>query len=288
MPEINRQYMLAPTFKDAALEKELNDNGYVYLPGFLPREEIAALMATYHANHKERERPFWNSHNDLPLASGVSISDQIRALMQPRLDAIFNDWFFPFAQFIVLNPKQNHHFAVHRDDSIFDEEQIQYRQLWMPLVDLTTENGTLYMVPKSHKLFTDKKPSFVKWPYEYLIPALEPEFVTYYAKAGDLLIWIDKTLHGSYENNSNESRPAFQGGVIHRDVKPVFHRYVRERDEVEIYQVDTDFFLHKEFLDPASFSKYPLLRTEKYSYKKITDADVKAFYAAQHSSLLTP
>jgi hypothetical protein len=275
--------MLIPTFKDESLEKELNENGYVVIPGFLKKEEVDLLLSTYNANHTERDLPFWNSHNDLPHESGVAISDQIKALMQSGLDNLFNDWSFPFAQFIVLNPTRKHQFTVHRDDSIFDEKKVQYRQLWMPLIDLSPENGVLYMVPKSHKLFTDKKPSMIKWPYEYLIPSLEPEYRTIYAKAGDLFIWIDKTLHGSYENLSDHSRPAFQGGVIHKDARPLFYRYRPEHDTVETYQVDALFFLNKEYLYPESFAKYPLLNTEKYSYKHITPQEVKEFFAKEKS-----
>jgi hypothetical protein len=280
-PAKSNKNMLIPTFKDEALEKEMNENGFVVIPRFLKKEGIDHLMSIYQANKPEGALSFWNSHNDLPHVSGLEISDQIRSMMEPGLDKLFNDWMFPFAQFIVLNPTGEHKFRIHRDDTIFDEEKVQYRQLWMPLVDLTTTNGALYIVPKSHKLFTDKMPSMIQWPYEYLIPSLEPEYRTIYAKAGDLIIWTDKTLHGSTENISDQGRPVCQGGIIHRDARPLFCRYRPEHDDVETYQVDTLFFRDKEYLNPGAFAKYPLLKTEKYSYKQISDNDVKEFFAQE-------
>ena len=270
--------MLAATFKNPAFEQELNDNGFVVILGFLPQEDIDRLLTLYKANHNERVIGCWNSLYDLPVGAGADLSAQIREVTEPHLDKLFNDWKFPSALFIVKNPGQEHESLVHRDDTVFDEEQVQYRQCWVPLIDLTTENGALYMVPKSHKLFTDSRPMFAKWPYEHLRPRLEQEFEVLYAKAGDLVVYLEKTLHGSFKNVSNETRPVFQGGVIHKDVRPLYTRYVAERNEVENYEVDMQFFFNKEYMNPVIDKKYPLVKVEKYTTTEITEAQLDEFF----------
>ncbi len=280
--------MLAPTFKDEKLEQEINDKGFVVIPSFLAKEEVDKLLLIYNTSHKEREIGCWNSLYDLPTGIGEEISTQIKNVAEPHLDKLFNDWQFPSALFIVKNPGQNHESLVHRDDTLHDEAEVQYRQCWVPLVDLTTENGALYMVPKSHQLFTDSRPMFSKWPYEHLRPRLAQEFETIYAKAGDLIVYLDKTLHGSYKNTSNETRPVFQGGVMHKHALPLYTRYVADRNEVEIYQVDPQFFFNKEYMNPVVNKKYPLLKVEKYITTEITEAQVDDFFSKHlHSEEVT-
>ncbi len=272
--------MLAATFIDSKLEEEINDKGFVVIPNFIPKNEIEYLLNLYKENHKEKIIGCWNSLYDLPIGNGFTISEKITDLVNPYLQNLFKDWKFPVALFIVKNPGQNHESLIHRDDSMHDEEKIQYRQCWVPLVDITADNGALYVIPKSHKLFTDPRPMFAKWPYEHLRTRLEKEFLPIYVKAGDLIVYLDKTLHGSYKNVSSETRPVFQGGIMHKDATPLFTRYIKERNEVESYEVDTKFFFNKEFNKPVIDKKYPLVKTEKYKTTEITEADIDSYYGA--------
>lgn len=277
--------MLAATFIDPKLEEEITENGFVVIPNFLPKEEIDYLLDVYKQNHKEREIGCWNSLYDLPIGSGAEISEKITALAKPHFEKLFKDWKFPVALFIVKNPGQGHESIVHRDDSIHDEEKVQYRQCWVPLVDITDTNGVLYVVPKSHKIFTDTRPFFAKWPYYHLTDRLKHEFLPIYAKAGDLVIYLERTLHGSFENVSNETRPVFQGGIMHKDAIPVYMRYKEDKGLVELYEVDMNFFLNKEYNNMTiDTTKYPLIRTEKYLNKEITEADLDKFYATLKTS----
>ena len=270
--------MLAANFIDSNLESEITQNGYVVIPNFLNREEVNYLYEVYTNYHNEREIGCWNSLYDLPLGYGMEISEKITALAQQKLGNYFKNWKFPVANFIVKNPGQGHESLVHRDDSMHDESQIQYRQCWVPLVDLTPENGALYVVPGSHRLFTDERPMFARWPFEHLRPRLEKEFVPIYAKAGDMIVYLEKTLHGSPKNFTNEPRPVFQGGVMHQDATPLFTKYIKETNEVESYDVDLNFFLNKEYLKPVVDAKYPLVKRVKFEVQEISEADIDLFY----------
>ena len=119
---------------------------------------------------------------------------------------------------------------------------------------------------------------FAQWPYNHLRPRLEKEFLPVYPKAGDLVVYLDKTLHGSFKNISSDTRPVFQGGIMHKDATPLYTKYVEERNEVESYEVDTNFFFNKEFNKPFIDKKYPLIRTEKYKRTEITEDDLDRYY----------
>lgn len=271
--------MLKPAFIDPQLEETINEQGYVIIPGFLNNEQIQHLLQVYKTHHHENTVGCWNSIYDLPVGPGKVISDEITRTVNPLLDQYFTDWKFPVAIFIVKNPGAGHESHVHRDDSMHDETQVQYRQCWVPLVDITPDNGTLYMVPGSHQLFTDERPMFAPWPHAHLRQRLESEYVPIYPKAGDLVVYFEKTLHGSFLNNTGETRPVFQGGIMHKDAVPWYTRYVPEKNVVESYEVDMDFFFEKKFADKEVDAKYPLVRTEPYNPPHVTVADVDAFYS---------
>jgi hypothetical protein len=273
--------MLKPEFKDELLEEQINHQGYVVIPGFLSSEQLYELQALYRASHSESACGCWNSIYDLPTGQGKAISDVITSTIKPNIEALFKDCNMPVAIFIVKNPGQGHESLVHRDDTMHDETKAQYRQCWVPLVDIIPENGPLYVVPRSHTLFTDERPMFAPWPFEHLRSRLEQEFHTLYPKAGDLVVYFEKTLHGSFLNHSNETRPVFQGGVMHKDATPWFTRLVPERSEVLSFEVDYDFFFNKGFLDNDIERKYPLVRTETYAPRCITEDELDMFYNAK-------
>lgn len=270
--------MLKPTFKDPQLENEVNEKGYIIIPGFLPKEKVDELYQLYKTHHHESEIGCWNSVYDLPVGKGKVISDALVKAAEPYLAKYFDNWKFPTAIFIVKNPGQNHESLIHRDDSMHDETQVEYRQCWVPLVDITKENGTLYVVPKSHKLFTDERPMFAPWAHAHLGKRLEKEFVYLYPKAGDLVVYFDKTLHGSLKNTTSETRPVFQGGLMHKDAEPLFTRYNAAKNQVESYSVDPDFFFQKEFTKEDISGKYPLIKTAPYQPLQLTEADVDDFF----------
>jgi ectoine hydroxylase-related dioxygenase (phytanoyl-CoA dioxygenase family) len=271
--------MLAARFIDTKLEEEMNENGFVVIKNFLSSADVGSLTELYKTYHKERIIGCWNSLYDLPLGYGTEISEKLTATVRPYLAKYFKDWKFPAAHFIVKNPGRDHESLVHRDDSMHNENEVQYRQCWIPIVDTTETNGALYVVPRSHKLFTDERPMFAAWPYIHLRERLEREFLPVYMKAGDMIVYFEKTLHGSPKNLSSEPRPVFQGGLMHKDAVPLFTKYIAEKNEVESYEVDVEFFLNKEYLKPVIDSRYPLVSSVKYSPKTINEAELDKFFS---------
>ncbi len=79
-----------------------------------------------------------------------------------------------------------------------------------------------------------------------------------YANAGDLVIYLDRTLHGSMINCSGDSRPVVHLGALNPDNQLCFYYHDHETGKVRVYEVPFDFFFQKDFSDPGK--KYPLVR----------------------------
>ena len=146
----------------------------------------------------------------------------------------------------------------------------------MPLVDLNKENGCLYIVPKSNKLFNYELPFAVDWPYKNLAKELEAFQIDLELKAGDAVIFSGKTLHGSYPNVSNNARPVACCGLIDNVSQLLYYYYNRNNNTVETYEVKPDFFLRGDFSEPKG--KYPFRLAFDYNPPVLQPKDIKLFY----------
>lgn len=270
--------MLCATFKNPVQEDEINENGYIVIKNFLDANQVNYLKGLYENQHCESEIGCWNSLYDLPIGQGRELSDKVVKALEPKFQELFNNAVFPVALYISKNPHKGHASLVHRDDSMHNEEEVQYRQCWMPLVDITKKNGALYVVPKSHLLFKDERPMFAPWGYDHLRDRLEHEFEVLYLNAGDLVVYFEKTLHGSYLNNSEEKRPVLQGAVLHKDSEPFFTRFNSAENVVEYFKVTNDFFLNKEYMDESKIQQYDLVEKKPFKREDITVKDIDNFY----------
>ena len=93
------------------------------------------------------------------------------------------------------------------------------------------------------------------------------------AEAGDLVIYLDKTLHGSHVNYSNDSRPVVHFGALHPDVELQFYRLDEKKENVKVYAVPFRFYFDKDF--SAVESKYPLVGEFKFIPPQLAVTQVK-------------
>ena len=154
--------MKASTFKDPALEQQIEENGYAIVPNFLNAEEVAFLKSYYESlhTHHDPNMNMWNSLWDVPSERRIEVSDTILKVVQPHMEATFDNWKSPVGTFMSKCRGDQSICTAHRDYSILEEHKYQYRNLWVPLVDITEQNGALYVFKGSHKVFTNILPMF--------------------------------------------------------------------------------------------------------------------------------
>jgi ectoine hydroxylase-related dioxygenase (phytanoyl-CoA dioxygenase family) len=105
--------------------------------------------------------------------------------------------------------------AWHQDYSYWTRTgPIQHLTCWVGLDDATTENGCLYYVPKSHRWGLLSKPDLagdMEGLLPYLTDVQKAEFkpVPIVLKRGYGTFHHPLMVHGSYQNNSEQSRRAF-------------------------------------------------------------------------------
>ncbi len=234
---------------DAALEQQLEAEGYILLRNVIPPQQVKQLKELYDSLHvnKQDTNDMWNSLYNLPQGEGMKASDIIQPLVLPYIESLFKSLKVMVYTYMVKNPVEHTFCKMHRDYSSFDEDIFEYRNAWIPLVEVNETNGALLVVPNSHLVFEYCLPMFTEWPYENMLPQLMKKAKVVYAQPGDLVIYKDRTLHGSEQNRSTETRPVLHFGLLHPEAELNFYHLDRKKNEVEIYPVDVNFYFHKNY-----------------------------------------
>ena len=269
--------MRSAELKNAQDEESLNRNGFILFRNFLNAEEVTALRELYKSYHPkaDMDKGMWNSLYDVSPEAGLTISEKILAILQPKLKELFVSYYAPVGTFMSKNCNANSTCDLHRDFSILNESEFQYRNIWIPLVSTTQNNGALYVLRGSNHVFDYVLPFLTEWPYKNMLGDLFPLVETVDAEAGDLVIYLDKTLHGSHINYSNDSRPVVHFGVLHPDVELQFYHIDKQRENVKVYSVPFKFFFERDFLAMEQ-DKYPFVKEFKFSPPALEITEIKA------------
>lgn len=262
--------------RDQTSEQKLLQDGFILIKNFLSPAEVGSLYALYKKHHStsDPDKGMWNSLYDVSAEDGFEISQKILSTLQPRLEEIFISYHSPVATFMSKNSNDKSTCDIHRDFSTQDETEFQYRNIWVPLVSTKLNNGALYALRGSNNVFDYVLPMFAEWPYKDMQKELIDMADVIYADAGDLVIYLDKTLHGSLVNYSDDSRPVVHFGALHPDNKLCFYYLDQDAQKVKVYQVPFKFFFEKDFGDQGE--KYPLVREFAYAPPPFDIADVRA------------
>ena len=266
--------MIASTFKDPALENQIDRQGYVYIPGFYSAFDIKEMLALYRSVHSRKKDPDsgqWNSLIHMDPALSKEVSEKILELLRPKLNLLLNDTYTPVATFLSKYPGERSWCDMHRDFSILDESKFEYRNIWIPLIDIDEQNGALFVLPGSHKIFREELPMTQPWMYMQHSPALMKYVKTFYTKAGDLIVYKDKLVHGSHLNNTDDTRPVIHLGTLPEEARTCF--YYLHGKEVEVYNVEPDYFFKNDLGEPPVNGKP--FRTFPYTYPEYTTREIE-------------
>jgi hypothetical protein len=104
---------------------------------------------------------------------------------------------------------------------------------------------------------------FTKWSYAEHEDVLYQHCDFINAKAGDLVVYADRTLHGSYINRTTEPRPVIHFGLLHKEAELCYYYLDDMTNEVTVYNVPFSFFMEKNFGNQNG--KFPIINKFTYS-----------------------
>jgi hypothetical protein len=239
--------------KDAELDKQLNQEGFVVVP-FLSDSEIEKLKQFYVGSHSEEQVPFYATAHHQDSDFRKKMSESISAVLEPHAAEVFVDCDLLGASFIVKAPKAESSLQPHQDWNIVDEAEFRSFNVWIPLVDLNENNGAIEVLPKSHDWLRGYRHSSINCAYRNVYDLVWENMQPLYLKAGEALIYDHALLHASKANCSSESRIAVASGVMPSSANMYF--YWNNNGEIEQYESNTDFFMTQNIFEgPTGLKK---------------------------------
>lgn len=209
--------------------RQFAEIGYAVFPGLLAgpalellREECDAFVARedarmdvagvdtlgithrgkrYFANECQREVPRLRS-----VLFGEAMAEVCRATLGP-------DAYFFFDQYVVKGPEGGMAFSWHQDSGYVvgnggPADHAPYLTCWCPLDDATEANGTVRLIPGSHRhgiVPHDRQPGS----NDLVGAPNEARGVLIEAKAGDVVAFSSLTLHATGANRTDRPRRVY-------------------------------------------------------------------------------
>lgn len=138
------------------------------------------------------------------------VHDLIVAAVAPALATLLRDYRVVLASSIVRAPHSDDgDLPLHQDWSFVDETSARSMGVWMPLQDVTTDNGCLRVLPGSHRHRQPLRAVGSGFRYAQFENALlERHLVDLPLNSGEAVLFDHRLIHGSRPNRSLEPRVA--------------------------------------------------------------------------------
>ena len=209
--------------------RDFVEQGYAVFPGALAgealallRDECDAFVAREEARMDELggdtigishrgKRYFANEcQRVVPALRGVLFSETMADLCRATLG---DTAYFFFDQYVVKGPEGGLPFSWHQDSGYVvgnggPPDHAPYVTCWCPLDDATVENGTVRLMPGSHRngiLPHDRQPGS----NDLVGAPAETEGVVVEAKAGDIVAFSSLLLHATGANRTDRPRRVY-------------------------------------------------------------------------------
>lgn len=241
---------MRPLFKDPAIQDFFDQNGYAVID-LLSAEEVEYLRNYYNKldNNHIGEYGFHVSMDNRSYDFVNGVISTLEQVILPRAQEHFDRCKMFTGSFVVKEPRPNSFVPPHQDWSFTDDTQFNSVTVWTALSDTDIENGAMAVLPGSHKWFhgprASPSPGYIT-PFQAYGMDLFPYMKLIPMKAGQALVFENKTLHASPPNNSSVARIGAGIGMTQEEA-PLLHYYVipgSQPQQLQCYEVDREYFFH--------------------------------------------
>lgn len=239
-------------FRNKQLNEEYVQNGFVKIPfvevGIL--EDLKKMLDSYCSQVTHHHGQVFYSVFANSLDKNLVLKREINSILQDVFQSTFMNY-RTFAEMFLVKQPDSQPLELHQDWSYTHESSTPAATLWLPLQKTTKENGTLFLVPGSHRLFQNYRsgslPS-VRIPVDDL---LEKQLVTVEVEEGEAIIFHPAIFHGSHPNTGKPKQNRIVAAciILPETSQPLyFHQPPGENQLQSIELTDSVFFEHLQSL----------------------------------------
>lgn len=237
-------------FKNPDHQATFEKQGFVVIPSFLNSEEVQHMDKLFDELHPElAESGFFAGVYSSDLDYKKKVSEEVKVVYKRTYENTFINYTAFGGAFLHKISSPNSDLFVHQDWTVVEEEKHVALNIWVPLCDITADNGPLMVLPGSqYDAFNVLRAPTMRFFFDSdsnaVINQLEPLIV----KAGDAVVLNQSLVHYSPPNVSGKIRKAITAGIKTKDAQMIFHYKDKDSkdDSIEKFEMDDDFFIRFE------------------------------------------
>lgn len=286
----NRQQLstMQALFKNPDHQDFFQKNGYIKFD-VLQNNEIEELKNFLFNSgiKKETDYGFYVGMDHENKALVKEMMQKVESIAMPKIAPYLVDYKLITASYVIKDPNPKGVVPPHQDWT-FVEDETQHCSVtcWISLVDTNMENGCMGVIKGSNNYFNSVRPSpspQVPSPLAKHMFSLFPYFDLIPMKAGEALIFDNRTFHASPPNITNFPRLAV-GLSFTQATAELRHYYLKPgtKNRLLKYKIDTDFFtkydngsLSKMYDEGKLIEDYELLEEIPFVWEDLSKAEMK-------------
>lgn len=270
-----------PIFQSNEKNEELKEKGYAIVP-FLTDKEVEELKSFFYEKHKELPEGMYATSHSPDFDLRKLMNEKIRGYLDRAANSILKDARVLGATYMVKSKGANSALHPHQDWSIVDESKYNSYNIWLPLVDTNSENGTLLILPDSHKLFDNTRGLNIPSSFEQVVDQVWKYLKPINMKAGEALIYDHRLLHASEENKTDIARLVIVSGLVPKSAEM---RYYFGRDnQIEEYACTPEFYFNQDINNGPEGLE--LLKKEENRNPLISSEKLNSIYAEKPKGII--
>lgn len=275
---------------DDSLEKEFQKKGYVTVP-FISPKDVDLLKQKFFETLKNSGGQITSEETGIQNSRLVTydftfidknpehkkeVFATITSFFEKKMNELLVDYRPIIANYIRKLPQQGE-VPLHENWAFADEKKCSTVSIWCPLVDSNTQNGTLQVVPGSHKRFGEIRGPMIPWELDNIKSAIIEKYLKpIETKAGDCVILDDSIVHYSAPNKTNDLRLAIQLICVPSEIPSIHYHLDMQNhpNQVQVLQVEDEFYM---FFNPwKKPDKAQCIQTLPYETKMLTEQEFLA------------
>jgi hypothetical protein len=278
--------MKRAVLKDKELEARFQKDGYVRVP-FITAEAVEALKQKFFDTLPQSGGQITADETGVEGGNMITydftfidknpdykrlVFDIITDYFKLHVAQLLADYKPIIANYIHKRPDGGE-VPLHQNWAFVDERKCTSVSIWCPLVDSTVANGTLQVVPGSHKRFGEFRGPMVPWELDNIKSELINKYlVPLETKAGDCVILDDSIIHYSAINKTPGLRLTIQLILIPTEEPSIhYHMDSSQPNEIQVLEVDKEFYM--EFNPWAKPKNVKHLRSLKFNQPLINEQE---------------
>lgn len=243
------QANVRPVLKNSSLDAQFMKEGFVVVD-FLNQHQIDELSGIVDELRNDLSSSDFNTETSYKLSFfnadesfRKKVFDKISEYCQPFIDK-YLDSYEPLMINTFDKEPGTGEVPVHQNWTFVDEEVCRSVSVWIPLVDVSRENGTMEVVPRTHLDVSATRGPLIPWAFAELIePIKEAYMVPLNLSLGQAAIIDDAIIHYTSQNDTPVVRSAVQIIAKPKEAKAIhYHRPSDDAEHLEVFEVNTSFF----------------------------------------------